>query len=648
MLVNPIKETETNRDGVVHVLKWMNWYWSLSSSLLKESTPDADELSGVRRELENQIVDLYKVLLTYQIKSVCSYYRHRGLVFLRDIVKLDDWDGGLKVILDAETRFRQYSKAYTTQQTNFHLEQLVTNQRSDRDQQCLTDLRATDPRDDKTRIEQTKGGLLRDSYRWILDNPKLRQWRDDPESKLLWIKADPGKGKTMLLCGIIDELKKTTTPCLLSFFFCQGTDSRINNATAVLRGLIYLLADQQPSLVSHLRKKYDHAGKSLFEDANSWVALSDIFKNIIQDTDLKTTYLVIDALDECVTDLPKLLAFIVDTSSSSACVKWLLSSRNVLHIEQKLGSADEQTSLSLELKENAEQVSHAVDVYINDKLSRLESLQDDGLRDRVRDILQRKANGTFLWVALVVQELERPQSWDPLQVVEEVPTDLYQLYDRMVNQIQQLSKRNSELCRLVLSIATVAYRPLHLAEIGGLCGLQGQISALTKNVRKIVAMCGSFLTVRDDQVYLIHQSAKDYLSDEGRATIFPSEGKTHHDIFFRSLELMSSALQRDMYRLTAPGFPIDHVQVPDQDPLGTTRYSCVHWVKHLCDSVSGMSTRRDDDLQDGGVVHLFLKCQYLYWLEALSLCKSISEGVVSMVKLEALVQVIIGSVMLSI
>ena len=217
----------------------------------------------------------------------------------------------------------------------------------------------------------------------------------------------------------------------------------------------------------------------------------------------------------------------------------------------------------------------------------------------------------------------------------------------MVNQIQQL-KRNSEVCWLILSVATVAYRPLHLAEIGSLCRLPSQISALTNNVRDVVAMCGSFLTVRDDQVYLIHQSAKDYLSDEARATIFPSQGKTHHDIFFRSLELMSGTLRRDMYCLIAPGFPIDQVQVPGQDPLGTTRYSCVHWVDHLCDSVSGKGMRRDDDLQDGGAVYIFLKKQYLYWLEALSLCKSMSEGIVSMAKLEALIQVILGSAMLSI
>ncbi|KAI9769750.1 MAG: hypothetical protein M1839_003596 [Geoglossum umbratile] len=520
------------------------------------------------------------------------------------------------------------------------LQQQASVQMEKEDRECVQHLRLTDPRHDKNRIEETKGGLLKDSYHWILENSDFQRWQDDPQSRLLWIKGDPGKGKTMLLCGIINELKKSVAKTdLLSYFFCQATDSHINNPTAVLRGLVYLLVDQQPSLISHIRKKHNHAGKALFEDANAWAALSEIFKNILQDASLKTTYLVIDALDECITDLPKLLDFIVYTSSSSARVKWLLSSRNELLIEQKLRFADEQTRLGLELKENAEQVSRAVSAYIDDKLSRLESVQDDDdLTIRVRDVLRRKANGTFLWVALVVQELERPESWDPLQVVEEVPTDLRQLYDRMVYQIQQLPKRNSEVCWLILSIATVVYRPLHLAEIGRLCRVPGQILALIKNVRNIVAMCGSFLTIRENQVYLIHQSAKDYLSDEARATIFPPQGKTHHVIFFQSLELMSDTLQRDMYRLVTPGFPIDQVEVPDQDPLATMRYSCVYWVEHLCDSVSGKSTRQNGDLQDVSAVYVFLKTKYLYWLEALSLCKSMSEGVVSIAKLEALIQ----------
>lgn len=182
---------------------------------------------------------------------------------------------------------------------------------------CIRDLCLTDPRDDKKRIEEAKGGLLQDSYRWILENTDFQQWRRGQQSRLLWIKGDPGKGKTMLLCGIINELRKSITKSdRLSYFFCQATDSRINTATAVLRGLVYMLVGQQPSLILHVRKKYDHAGKTLFEDANAWVALSEIFADILQDPSLKTTYLIVDALDECVVDLPKLLDFIVRISIS--------------------------------------------------------------------------------------------------------------------------------------------------------------------------------------------------------------------------------------------------------------------------------------------------------------------------------------------
>ncbi len=133
----------------------------------------------------------------------------------------------------------------------------------------------------------------------------------------------------MLLCGIIDELTKSNVDTkILSFFFCQATDTRINSATAVLRGLIYLLVDQQPTLISHVRKKYDQAGEKMFQDANAWFALSEIFANILQDPSLKSTCLIVDALDECILDLPELLKFIVQKSSAYPGVKWIVSSRN--------------------------------------------------------------------------------------------------------------------------------------------------------------------------------------------------------------------------------------------------------------------------------------------------------------------------------
>jgi hypothetical protein len=48
------------------------------------------------------------------------------------------------------------------------------------------------------------------------------------------------------------------------------------------------------------------------------------------------------------------------------------------------------------------------------------------------------------------------------------------------------------------------------------------------------------------------------------------------------------------------------------------------------------------------MVDVFVRKKYLYWFEALSLCKSISEGMLLIAKLEALIQVILGPATLSI
>ena len=78
------------RKGIVYVISRMDWYWKLSSLLLTENRVDAGSSVALRNELEKRIVDLYKALLSYQVKSVCSYYRKQYLVFFHDMVMLDD------------------------------------------------------------------------------------------------------------------------------------------------------------------------------------------------------------------------------------------------------------------------------------------------------------------------------------------------------------------------------------------------------------------------------------------------------------------------------------------------------------------------------------------------------------------------------
>jgi hypothetical protein len=531
------------------------------------------------------------------------------------------------------TRFILRRRPYA----NHFLQENEQNLHDPQSRSCIQDLRTTDPREDKKRIEDTKGGLLRDSYQWILEHPDFHHWRDGNQSRLLWIKGDPGKGKTMLICGILDEMSSLTrlrdkeATTLLSFFFCQATDSHINNAVAVLRGLIYLLIDQQPLLVSHLRKMYDHASKALFEDANAWVALSEIFTSILQDPSLKDTYLIVDALDECETDLSQLLNLIIRTALISPRVKWIVSSRNKPDIESRLRLDSVQMRLSLEL--NGEHVSRAVEMFIDYKVSKLPLITDDSaLQEIVRGQIYAKASGTFLWAALVLKELESVESWDVLDVLQGMPPELEPLYDRMLHQVEQLQRKDPEFCRLVLSTITLAHRPLHLLEVGALSNLPKQISTSLDRVMKVVNKYGSFLTIRANRTYFIHQSAKDFLLEKATNRVFPSgKAEVNYTMFSRSREVIIRTLRRDIYGLHSPGFPNEKVEPPVPDPLAAAQYSCLYWVDHLLDCDRKDTT---NDVKDGGSVHRFLEMSYIYWLEALSLMKSLPDGIVMIIKLE--------------
>ncbi|RYP18351.1 hypothetical protein DL765_003963 [Monosporascus sp. GIB2] len=384
-------QASANRDGMAYVVSRMDWYWNLSGLLLEENQKRA---AGLRGELEKHVVALYKELLSYQMKSVCSYYRNRAAVFFRDVVEFDN--------------LGKYEEA--------------GEKAARRQERKMSHGPAADrPRDDKQRIEDTKGGLFLGASNWILDHHGFRRWRDSEDSRLLWIKGDPGKGKTMLLITIVDELERQlgrsqqpdSAATVLSYF-CQGTNKDLNNATAVLRSPVYLLGVRHTPLVSHLRTQ-----------------------NMLHDESLARAYLVVDALDECVADRGRILNLIAHHAAALPHVKWIVSSRNKREIRQNLKMDSSGVKLGLKITQNAEHVSRAVNAYVDFKVSELQSLQSDIKRkNRVRDIMCKQANGTFLWVALVAKELYMANSWEVLQVVEEMPATLEELYDRMMEQIQ--------------------------------------------------------------------------------------------------------------------------------------------------------------------------------------------------------------------
>jgi hypothetical protein len=643
----------------------MDWYCALSEHLLKKDHID-ESLESIPPLLQARVIALYKALLLYQMKSVCSYYRHQGLVFLRALANWDDWDSCLDAVQDAEKSllddWGQFDKikagslrrelterakqmAELLEAIGQDIREFIALQkemrRDDEDEKCLRDLWVVDPQDDMKKIEQNKDALLDEAYKWILDTEAyaaFTNWSENgsalPSCRLLWVKGHAGTGKTMLIMGIIRELSSRSAqlaPCV-SHFFCQGTDTALNSATATLRSLIWLLLVQQPRLISHLRSKHKNAGSSLFQGDTAFIALSSAFESMLKDPDLSPMYFVIDALDECEQGLADLIKLITSSLALSDKVKWLVSSRPTVELSTP-GTAGSLVEL------DTQKLEQPVNAYINNKLSAF--VGKPGYTKQVLDnmsveILDRAGN-TFLWVWFVFQELGKTNKFgklllngrDALAAVKKFPPGLSRVYGRIMDMIDGGGVGDPQVgypqyCKNVLAAATLALRPLTLPELGVLADLPPDMP------RTIVEDCGSFLTIKEETVYLIHQSAKDYLDENYTSRLQPTGvAQGHADISRRSIDAMFSMLKQNMYNLDF-GFKAKNTSPPDPDPLTPIRYSCVFWADHL---LNGENRERKKALADDGAVFGFLNERFLRWLESLSLLEKLSDGVLSIRRL---------------
>ena len=348
----------------------------------------------------------------------------------------------------------------------------------------------------------------------------------------------------MLMCGIIDALEQTLAAGdLISYFFCQTSEPRNNNATAVLRGLIHHLIGQQPSLVRYVRLEYDRVGDKLFNDANTWTALSKIIISMLGDSYIRQAniYLIIDALDECIDsdDRRRLLELIVQISRKLPHTKCIISSRGWNDIRDVL--TEHPQMLHLQLDPKSEAILDAVDTYIEHKVKALTDKKRLGPSDAetIRDYLKKNAGGTFLWVALVCKRLEFSKRVFYEKDMQAFPPGLEQLYGRMLQQVQNLDEPESKLYKFVLGVVLTSPRPLETYELAHLVKELDQVGDKVDMMRDIIRECGSFLSEQSDEVLFVHQSAKDYLLGHGKSAVCPDGEKALRlHTLYRSIEVL--------------------------------------------------------------------------------------------------------------
>ncbi|KAJ4297183.1 hypothetical protein N0V88_004101 [Collariella sp. IMI 366227] len=533
----------------------MDWYCALTEHLLNENNVIAGkDLKAVLCKLEKSIVDLYKNLLQYQMKSICSYYCNQGYIFLRGLLSLDDWDGDLKGVTDTEAivqnniaqffqeetrtflgKVASHARGMETRLGDIHqtLQEFISSQkdahRQDIESACRRDLRVIDPQHDIERIEKSKEDLLDDVYKWILDTPQytaFTNWdnsrSDHPLRRLLWIKGHAGTGKTMLMIGLIRQLSHqpiALSPAL-SFFFCQGIDTALNNATAVLRSLIWLLLLQQPYLISHLLQRYKDSGAELFRDQNAFIALSEAFRSMLRDPQLSPVYLAVDALDECAQGRSDLIDLISTSLTQSQNVKWLISSRPEVDVLADLKSDALETFIELD----TQLLEAPVNIYIDYKLAILKQRKgyNDSVLAEVAYEIRQRAENTYLWVALAFKVLETVHGGYAIKRIREIPPGLSDLYDHMMTRIEEGQMIEPQDCKTVLAVMSLSFRPLSISELSVLTDLLFDVAETA------IEMCGSFLTITNGSVNLIHQSAKDYLEKNYESRLHPARTAQGH------------------------------------------------------------------------------------------------------------------------
>ncbi|CAG8080643.1 unnamed protein product [Penicillium salamii] len=496
----------------------------------------------------------------------------------------------------------------------------------DIDRCCLRALRCPNPMAVKHRLKENKDKLLPKSIEWILKHPQYKTWQDGDDVCLLWIKGGAGKGKTMMSIGIIEDLSRLYESTIVTYFFCQSADCEHNTLEAIIKGLIFQLVYQQPSLNHQpgqaLRRRWDTTNNCFYdsEDLSSWRALWDVFLEMLEYCKCQRVYIIVDALDECQSDsMADFLKLLVRNGlDRPSKIKWMLTSRPLDTAERELLTGYEQVQVSLEL--NLSSVSEAVKIYVSSKMTELDRrhLYGEQLKLEIQTKLIKKAKSTFLWVSLVGKELESVCRKKALTTIRNLPSGLYPFYNQILIQLSKGERADVQKYIRLFTVMMLVYRPLKLEEIRSVTGLTDEEDA----IKLLVDQCASLIQLQENKIEFVHKSARDYLAGEDAQSFFPpSEHFGPDEIAYGCLSYLSESLTPNLVKLTRfDSGPQSLKELKDEKKevlLARVDYAATFWVQHLEDTKKSLLSQSNLPLVD--TVIIYLQTKFLEWLECMSL-----------------------------
>ncbi|KAH8696888.1 hypothetical protein GQ44DRAFT_633885, partial [Phaeosphaeriaceae sp. PMI808] len=369
--------------------------------------------------------------------------------------------------------------------------------------ECLASLRFDNTRYDKISREH-KG-----SCGWIWDHNQYRDWSTSDASRLLYIQGKPGSGKSTLTKYFSDHLLATKSAIMAKFFYSLREGELQRNHYNMLRSILYDILDHDEAFFYH-RFQTEYRVQRRHESRVAWgyESLKTVL-NSLQDYPLeRRLYLIIDAVDESDEndrrDVLKLL-FELCSKTEHCTVKVFVASRPV-------GELDLRISLS-----------HHNFIRLQDETKRdissfarsfLKGLNLTHVLARATKYIVENAQGVFLWVKLVGEELETyaAEGYSENQIFESLqglPTELEDFYKLMFEKMNWGKQYPTDAVK-VFRFVLFGRRPLTVDELLHALGIpdnpdaqftpsDGFFERRIPPEQRIIKCGGNFLEIKGDR-----------------------------------------------------------------------------------------------------------------------------------------------------
>jgi ankyrin repeat protein len=408
---------------------------------------------------------------------------------------------------------------------------------------CLQALRTSNYEQFKDR----NPGRLEGTCKWFLQHERFLDWQQS-SSGLLWVSADPGCGKSVLAKSLIDEEIKSTASRTTCYFFFKDDNDKQKSLTSALSSLLHQLFLQKQSLIQYAMHDYKIEGDHL---VHLFYKLWGILMKAASDSKAGEVVCVLDGLDECA-EAERYQ--IIDTLStyykqSGNQLKFLITSRPYYDIERKFANLIRRfPTIRLRGERESETIGHEIDIVIRSTVLELgeELGLDDSEQSILRDELLAMENRTYLWLKLIVdvirEEIDTSKS-RLKRIVHTLPVTVDQAYEAILSK-----SKDQRRARKLLRIIVVARRPLTIQEMNIALAIEDHhrsyedlgldVQDEARAAATLRNLCGLFVNIINKKIYLIHQTAKEFLLTKDQLL----QGGWKHSVSLEKSELLMARI----------------------------------------------------------------------------------------------------------